>query len=84
MRLNDQGHPEIEPGTVNLNQGISASWSTPLGPTESENGLGVGPKRVSRHSSSIRRKAEDVTSRMAFLDLILTQAYGRRSDVQVR
>jgi hypothetical protein len=81
MRLNDQGHPEIEAGTVNLNQGISASGSTLLGPTESENGLGVWPKRVSRHSLSNRRKAEDVTSRMAFLDLFLTQAYGRRSDV---
>jgi hypothetical protein len=36
------------------------------------------------HSLGNGRKAEDVTSRMAFLDLILTQAYGRRCDVQVR
>jgi hypothetical protein len=44
MHLNDQGHPVIEAGKVNLNQGISASSCTPLGPSKSENGLGVWPK----------------------------------------
>jgi hypothetical protein len=44
MRLNDQGHSEIEAGKVNLNLGIYASSCTPHGSTESENGLGVWPK----------------------------------------
>lgn len=44
MHLNAQVHSKIEAGKVNLNQGISASSCTPLGPTESENGLGGWPK----------------------------------------
>jgi hypothetical protein len=39
-----QVHSKIEAGKVNLNQGISASSCTPLGPSESENGLEVWPK----------------------------------------